>query len=97
MGLLRICLALCVLYEHVGSGPAFIDGPGAVKLFFVISGFYMTMVLNSTYANDTAAFYANRFLRLWPTYVAAMILLFLAQWLLNVQSMTVRLASLFEH
>ncbi|MCC6470813.1 MAG: acyltransferase [Alphaproteobacteria bacterium] len=75
MGLLRLYLALCVVQAHAGSIPGFehiglFSGRTSVRLFFVISGFYMAMVLNTKYrrADDTLLFYWNRAMRLMPTY-----------------------------
>lgn len=71
MGLLRLLLANAVLFLHIGSFPMhkFINAGLAVNLFFVVSGYYMALVLNSKYKHDTRSFYANRFLRLWPVYI----------------------------
>lgn len=71
MGSLRLTLALLVVYFHAGSplGTAFVpDGRAAVQMFFLISGFYMTLVLNEKYrtAETNWLFYSNRFFRLWP-------------------------------
>lgn len=79
MGLLRLLLANAVLFLHIGSFPLheFINAGMAVNLFFVISGFYMALVLNSKYKDDTKSFYANRFLRLWPVYIFSVLIVFL--------------------
>lgn len=88
MGILRFILALSVLASHAsGIGiplpdgkpyaswtMSLIGGPQAVTFFFIISGFYMAMVLNTKYHNNTFKFYGNRFLRLWPTYIIVFIL-----------------------
>ena len=52
MGLLRIVLALSVLLEHAMAwhGYRMLGGPLAVQCFFIISGFYMGLVLNEKYA-----------------------------------------------
>lgn len=75
MGLTRILLALAVVSAHTGPGQilniGFIDGRGAVKIFFIISGFYTALILQEKYNKDSSikTFYVNRFLRLWPTYI----------------------------
>jgi peptidoglycan/LPS O-acetylase OafA/YrhL len=88
MGILRFLLALAVIASHAnGIGiplphekpyPSWaifmVDGRQAVALFFIISGFYMAMVLNTKYQNSTLKFYGNRFLRLWPTYIIILVL-----------------------
>jgi len=71
VGLLRLVLALSVLFTHVGSsflGVRFFDGELAVDTFFMISGFYMALILSTRYRGETRAFYFNRFLRLFPSY-----------------------------
>lgn len=50
----------------------------SVEAFFVISGFYMQLVLSGSYANRNKAFWTNRFLRIYPEYwlvLAASVLL----------------------
>ena len=90
MGSLRLILAIVVIAAHAGFlgipfpneepynawAMSLIDGRSAVVLFFIISGFYMAMVLNTKYQNNTAQFYLNRFLRLWPTYLVSLVFLF---------------------
>ena len=74
MGLLRCLLALSVLLVHdVDGWFKLIDGAAAVQCFFLISGFYMALVLNERYA-DVGRFYVNRALRLLPTYWAVLLL-----------------------
>lgn len=72
MGVLRVLLALFVVLDHFRSYSTF-DFPGgvfAVKVFFIISGFYMTMILNNKYVGKGSytLFLSNRFLRLYPIY-----------------------------
>ncbi len=72
MGFLRLFLALCVIAGHAGTTVFGFLGIGAwyaVNLFFIISGFYMAMVLNEKY-HDTPVnvFYKSRALRLYPIY-----------------------------
>jgi peptidoglycan/LPS O-acetylase OafA/YrhL len=41
----------------------------AVNVFFIISGFYMAMILNGKYEDKTSIqFYKSRVFRLFPTY-----------------------------
>jgi peptidoglycan/LPS O-acetylase OafA/YrhL len=72
MGFLRLTLALLVVYYHAGgfAAPGLLpDGLTAVQLFYVISGFYMALVLNEKYRTPDMnwTFYTNRFFRLWPS------------------------------
>jgi peptidoglycan/LPS O-acetylase OafA/YrhL len=80
MGLLRFYLALIVLMAHdisaiasSESGSALqlfsgIGGQAAVESFFVVSGFYIALILDTTYKKSPVVFYANRLLRIFPMY-----------------------------
>lgn len=71
MGLFRIILALAVLVAHTQPlfGLRFFGGGVmAVECFFIISGFYMALVLKDRYRGETERFYFNRFIRLYPAY-----------------------------
>lgn len=84
MGVIRLLLAFAVFTHHA----AVMDGellPGvvSVRLFFMVSGFYMALILDERYGRDGLwLFYSNRALRLFPAYLAvaaaslAMVLLF---------------------
>jgi peptidoglycan/LPS O-acetylase OafA/YrhL len=82
MGLLRLILALSVLNVHakiLGRSP--IDGDTAVQLFFIISGFYMAMVLNEKYLPGKATnldFWKSRALRIFPAYYIVLLATLLA-------------------
>lgn len=79
MGALRLMLALCVVVGH-SEGPILgywgVEAFYAVNLFFIISGFYMSLVLNEKYTGPASntTFYLNRIIRLYPTYWIAMAL-----------------------
>src|SRR5262245_45783840 len=70
MGLLRFFLALSVAVWHI-PGPAFklMYASVAVICFFIVSGFYMAMVLTERY-DKAGEFYWARFTRLYPAYFA---------------------------
>ena len=78
MGYLRFILAVFVVISHAGSLhlpfgnyeiPIFnFGGRNAVCLFFIISGFYMSLILSGKYQNSLKTFYVNRMLRIFPTY-----------------------------
>lgn len=79
MGVFRLLLAIAVLCDHavpIAHLP-WVSGQTAVEVFFVISGFYMQLVLSSKYTRAAlgrwwaAKFYAARYLRLYPAYIAA--------------------------
>ena len=74
MGILRLFLALCVAFGHFGMPLGFPTSDIAVQSFFVISGFYMALVLNEKYGPGSYwLFISNRLLRLWPTYLVILI------------------------
>lgn len=76
LGLIRIVLAVAVLITHSAYSTALsVPGAIAVKLFFIISGFYMAMILCEKYKDHHHLFYKNRFLRLFPLYIATIILI----------------------
>lgn len=74
MGILRVYLALCVVAAH--SGTVFPwrmhDGRQAVQIFYMISGFYMAMVLSSRYGT-VRDFYVSRVFRIFPPYWFALL------------------------
>jgi len=75
MGLLRLILAVWVLVAHSGGtlfGLRFAGPELAVETFFIISGFYMALILSTRYRSKAGAFYFNRFLRLFPSYWIAL-------------------------
>ena len=69
--MLRFLLAVAVAGGHSPYGYQFVEGTTAVQGFFIISGFFITLVLceNPAY-QDTPRFYVSRYLRLWPMYIA---------------------------
>ncbi|MEN9662999.1 MAG: hypothetical protein RL324_1948 [Verrucomicrobiota bacterium] len=76
MGIIRFFLAFCVVLGHAGTnhtiGPV-LDSWVAVQGFYIISGFYISMVLNTSYSS-CLVFWTNRLLRLLPVYYAALLL-----------------------
>ena len=78
MGFLRVYLALCVISSHSDSVFPWTmhRGREAVEIFFMISGFYMAMVLSQRY-DSVKEFYLSRWLRIAvPYYVALIIVIF---------------------
>lgn len=74
MGMIRVALAVAVLLSHLPMAEfKFLSGGLAVQSFFIISGFYMSLVLSTKYA-DIGMFYSNRALRLYPGYIAMLAL-----------------------
>lgn len=82
MGALRLFLAVSVLAGHLRYGRgifglSFLGGGFAVQCFFIISGFYMALVLNEKYNYQGSYwhFIQQRFLRLYPLYLVVAILI----------------------
>ncbi|MFN8446300.1 MAG: acyltransferase [Caldilineaceae bacterium] len=78
MGLLRLLHAIAVIIAH--STPIFgmplVGGVGAVQTFYMVSGFYMTLILETKYVGSGSyrLFLVNRFLRLFPIYWVILLL-----------------------
>ena len=82
MGILRLFLAVSVLVGHLRYGRglfglSFLSGGLAVQTFFIISGFYMALVLNEKYhyKGSYGTFLLQRVLRLYPLYYAILLLI----------------------
>ena len=86
MGLLRLALAFAVLLGHLPLAQyQFINAAFAVQGFYVVSGFYMALVLDGKYSN-VGLFYSNRLLRLFPTYFVMMAIAAIALWGFNASA-----------
>jgi peptidoglycan/LPS O-acetylase OafA/YrhL len=75
-GIYRYALASLVVLAHLWPGWLW-AGFYAVFSFYLLSGYLMTLVLNETYAFSTrgiARYFANRALRIYPTYFACAVL-----------------------
>jgi len=73
MGIIRLLLALSVVIAHCGIlfGTSLVGGKIAVQAFYIISGFYMSLILNEKYIGVNGSyklFITNRFFRLYPIY-----------------------------
>ncbi len=77
MGLIRLLLALSVVSAHQENHFIFylVGGTVAVKTFYIISGFYMAMIINNY--KDNISFYKSRYLRLFPVYFVCVLITFL--------------------
>ena len=80
MGLLRLLLAISVVIAHTGAifGFNIVGGSYAVQAFYIISGFYMSLILNEKYIgknNSYTLFISNRLLRLYPVYWTVLVIM----------------------
>ncbi len=83
MGLIRLLLALSVIANHCGSfiNNDLVGGVVAVQTFYIISGFYMSLVLNEKYINQNSSyklFITNRLMKLMPLYWCVLIMVLIA-------------------
>jgi len=80
MGVLRLILSLTVVAAHYGRLLglfSFCGGFTAVQSFFIISGFYMSLIINEKYIGKNKSyklFLTNRLLRIFPIYWIVLIL-----------------------
>lgn len=91
MGLLRLFLALSVVVHHVPHHSfSWLNAGVAVIVFFMISGFYMALVINEKYSSLDewrVRFYLSRLGRIFPTYFV--VLFFGVLWMRFTSSPTV--------
>lgn len=77
MGIFRLLLALAVVAAHTTTHLSRMVLPGhvAVEAFFIISGFYIALILHRKYnfKGATWLFYQQRYLRLMPMYWLAVL------------------------
>ena len=91
MGFIRFFLAICVVTSHCGNvfSLPMMTGNVAVQLFYIVSGFYMSIILNEKYnlrSNSYWLFISNRLLRLYPIYFLILIFTLGLCWLGNIKS-----------
>lgn len=91
MGILRFILAITVVIAHSSSifGFSFVGGQIAVQAFYIISGFYMTLILNEKYVGINGSyklFISNRFLRLYPIYWTVLFLTIASSFAISMYS-----------
>lgn len=75
LGFFRVILAFTVIITHTHPVFGFTFGNPviAVRTFFIISGFYMALILNEKYSHYWP-FIKNRFLRIYPIYLVVLLL-----------------------
>jgi peptidoglycan/LPS O-acetylase OafA/YrhL len=74
MGILRIYLAVCVIAAHSESVLPWASHNGrvAVQIFFIISGFYMQLILSGGKYKSNLDFYRSRFTRISIPYLVSL-------------------------
>lgn len=79
MGLIRLILAFAIVSNHYPNHQLFdfLYASVAVKSFYIISGFYMALILNNNSYSNKMNFYISRFMRLYPIYIVCLIITFL--------------------
>lgn len=84
MGIFRFFLALDIIFIHCGV--PVIGANWIVEIFYILSGFYMTMVLNTKYKGKGSYFHfiKNCFMRILPVLWIVSILSLLLSLSLNV-------------
>ncbi len=78
VGLLRLLFSLSVVFTHAGKifGFNFVNPVVAVESFYIISGFYMALILTEKYTS-VRSFFATRALRIYPMYLVVLLATFL--------------------
>src|SRR5262249_30703957 len=75
-----LILALSVAIAHVPglTTPLMTGGAVSVQCFYIISGFFIALILNEKYVgpSDKYLFYSNRVLRIFPLYWLFLVLAF---------------------
>src|ERR1700744_1283239 len=79
MGLLRFILACGVVLNHTSTieGYTPVSGALAVQCFYIISGYYMAMILTTKYVGKGSRylFYSNRAAKIYPVYWLNLVIL----------------------
>jgi peptidoglycan/LPS O-acetylase OafA/YrhL len=90
MGVIRFLLALSVVAAHCGPilGTTLVSGQLAVQAFYIISGFYMSLVLDTkyNYKGSYWMFLEQRVLRLYPVYYLVALVTLIASYVAAVIS-----------
>jgi len=75
-GYLRFLLAIIVLFSHTGLSPEWGNlGATSVTIFYMLSGFVITNILNKLDKRShflIINFYIDRFLRIFPLYITSL-------------------------
>lgn len=101
MGILRLLFALSVVVYHAREphGLFLFNQTAAILSFFIISGFYMALILDGKYRSKIS-FYASRALRIFPLYWIALsltIILGFVKLLLHLGSSETSISHYFQY
>lgn len=78
MGIIRFLLAWCVVFSHYEINTTyFLYSNFAVQIFFVFSGFYISLILNNNSYKSYKNFILSRYLRLFPIYFLCLLITFI--------------------
>lgn len=90
MGFVRFILSLGVMFEHSNFSSPIIGSYSAIQCFYVLSGFYMSLIVNQNKYKTNSHFYKSRFLRIYPLYFCwlglSLFLFFFARSVFNIST-----------
>jgi peptidoglycan/LPS O-acetylase OafA/YrhL len=75
-GIFRWLLAAAVMVDHLAPQAYIVYGGYAVYAFYILSGYAVTYILKTHYLQirlGVLKYYANRFMRVYPTYLVVML------------------------
>lgn len=88
MGLIRYLLAVSIIFGHIPiSNRLFLGAPMALESFFIISGYFIALVLDKKYRyshRQIKNYLFNRFLRIFPVYWFILFLTILIIWVSHI-------------
>ena len=78
MGIIRFLLAWCVVFSHYEiNSTYFLYSNFAVQIFFIFSGFYISLILNNNSYKTYKNFILSRYFRLFPIYFLCLLITFI--------------------
>jgi peptidoglycan/LPS O-acetylase OafA/YrhL len=98
MGAIRLMLALAVVFAHTNTtfGLLAMGGELAVRCFFMVSGFYMALILSEKYVGHNArkTFWVNRALKIYPAYWLVLVITIGYTWVVYLSNSSITGGSL---
>lgn len=78
MGIIRFLLAYSVVFSHYEINSLnFIYSNFSVQIFYIFSGFYISLILNNNSYKNYKNFILSRYLRLFPVYFLCLLITFI--------------------